>query len=146
MWGVDMLNEEKIRLMTRLAIYENREGKKAKRIAKYFRGDYVSWNVIKAGLSVTIAYLILVALWAVYKIEILLETLTALNIMEVAQGILLRYLGVLGIFIIISYIIYTIRYEKAKKSLKRFYKNLRKLEQVGLEGTRMLDETGGIRP
>ncbi len=138
-----MLNEEKIRLMTRLAIYENREGKKTKRIAKYFRGDYVSWNVIKAGLAVTVAYLILLAIWAVYRMEELLETITTLDIMSLGQKALLIYIGVLSVFIILSYIVYTLRYEKSKKSLKKFYRNLRRLEQVGLEGTRKLDETGG---
>lgn len=138
-----MLKEEKIRLMTRLAIYENREGKKTKRIAKYFRGDFVSWNVIKTGLSVTIAYVVLVALWAVYTMEELLESITTLDVMDLAQNILLRYLGILAVFIVISYVVYTLRYEKAKRSLKKFYKNLRRLEQVGLEGTRKLDETGG---
>ena len=54
-----------------------------------------------------------------------------------------RYIGVLSVFIILSYIVYTLRYEKSKKSLKKFYRNLRRLEQVGLEGTRKLDETGG---
>lgn len=138
-----MLNEEKIRLMTRLAIYENREGKKTKRIAKYFRGDYVSWNVIKAGLAVTVAYLILLAIWAVYRMEELLETITTLDIMSLGQKALIIYIGVLSVFIILSYIVYTLRYEKSKKSLKKFYRNLRRLEQVGLEGTRKLDETGG---
>lgn len=140
-----MLYEEKIRLMARLAIYENREGKKAKRIAKYFRGDYVSWNVIKTGLAVTIAYITFVALWALYNMEGLLEAVTALNIMDLAKKVLLGYLLVLTMFIIISYVVYTLRYEKSKKSLKKFYKNLRRLEQVGLEGSRKLDETGGSK-
>ncbi len=40
-----MLNEEKIRLMTKAASYEAGEGKKALAMNKYFRGDYISINL-----------------------------------------------------------------------------------------------------
>ena len=36
-----MLNAERVILMTRLAAYENGEGKKNVAIGKYFRSDYI---------------------------------------------------------------------------------------------------------
>lgn len=140
-----MLNEEKVRLMTRLAIYENRDGKKMYRIAKYFRGDYVSWNVIKAGFAVTIAYIILLALSLVYKSEEMLEFINTIDIMSLGKKILLDYLVMIVVFVIISYIVYTLRYEKARKNLKRFHRSLRRLEQVGLDSSSKLDVTGGSK-
>lgn len=36
-----MLNEKRIRLMTKLARYESGEGKEELRIARYYRSDYI---------------------------------------------------------------------------------------------------------
>ena len=51
---VVMLNNRKVRLMTRLAIYEQTEGKEDVRISKYFRTDYVRLNVLKSIVAVTV--------------------------------------------------------------------------------------------
>ena len=41
-----MLDEQKIKLMTKLAFYEKREGKEDFKISEYYRKDYVSLHVI----------------------------------------------------------------------------------------------------
>ena len=68
-----MLNEDKIRLMTKAAVFEAGEGKKALAMNKYFRGDYISINLIASWISYTIAFAIGVAAWAFYHMEDLME-------------------------------------------------------------------------
>ena len=53
-----MLNEERIKLMTKMAAYEADEGKKNVAIGNYFRGDYIGLQVIKSIISATIAFVI----------------------------------------------------------------------------------------
>ena len=48
-----MLNEERIRLMTRMAAYEEHEGKKDIAISEYFRGDYISFQLLKSAIYAT---------------------------------------------------------------------------------------------
>ena len=43
-----MLNEEKVILMTKMAAFIDREGKKNDAINTYFKSDYVGYNIIKA--------------------------------------------------------------------------------------------------
>ena len=50
-----MLNEEKIRLMTRTAIYEKREGKEDMKVNQYSGSDYVRFNMLKTLIGVTIS-------------------------------------------------------------------------------------------
>ena len=54
--GNDMLNEERIKLMTKMASYEANEGKRNVSIGSYFRGDYISIQVIKSIFAATIAF------------------------------------------------------------------------------------------
>lgn len=39
--SIDMLNEERIRLMTKLARYEQKEGRRNLKISRYYRRDYL---------------------------------------------------------------------------------------------------------
>ena len=58
-----MLNEKRIRLMTKAAEFEQKEGREAFRINDYFREDYVTFHMVKAWIRGTAAWLILAVLW-----------------------------------------------------------------------------------
>lgn len=49
-----MLNEDKISLMTEMAIYEKRKGKRDLDIFSYFKSDYISWQIIKSIVCATL--------------------------------------------------------------------------------------------
>lgn len=42
-----MINEEKVKIMTKLAMYEQGEGKKYLPISKFYRSDYIGQALIK---------------------------------------------------------------------------------------------------
>ena len=42
-----MVNEERIKLMTRMAAYEKEEHKKNKKIVSFFKSDYIKFFFIK---------------------------------------------------------------------------------------------------
>ena len=42
-----MLNEEKVKIMTELAMYEEGEGKKYLPVSRYYRSDYIGLALIK---------------------------------------------------------------------------------------------------
>ena len=56
-----MVNEEKVRLMTRLAMYEQSTGKEDLEKGRYFKSDYVKYNCLKTLVSTTILFVIVVA-------------------------------------------------------------------------------------
>lgn len=93
-----MLNEEKIRLMTKAASFEAGEGKKALSMNKFFQGDYISIQLIWAWLSYTVAFCLCVALWVFYKMEYLMTNINKLDLAAMGKGLALLYLGLLGVF------------------------------------------------
>ena len=52
-----MLDEQKIKLMTKLAFYEKTQGKEDFKISEYYRKDYTSLHVICSILWVTVGSL-----------------------------------------------------------------------------------------
>ena len=122
-----MLNEERIILMTKMASYEAHEGKKNVAVGSYFRGDYVGWHVLKSIISATIAFVVVFGMYIYYDFEVFMMDIYKMDLIEFARRILSRYLWTVGIYAVISYVIYTVRYIKAVRSLKLYYMNLRKL-------------------
>ncbi len=122
-----MLNEERIILMTKMASYEANEGKKNVAIGSYFRGDYIGWQVLKSIISATIAFVVVFGVYIYYDFETFMTDTYKMDLIEFARHILSMYLWTVGIYAVIAYAVYMIRYMRAMKSLKLYYMNLRKL-------------------
>ena len=125
-----MLNEERIILMTKLASYETGEGKKNATIGKYFRSDYIGVQVIKSIISATIAFLVVFALYILYDFETFMLDIYKMDLFVFAKNVLKAYGITVIAFAVLTYIVYTYRYSKAKKSLKNYYGNLKKLASL----------------
>lgn len=82
-----MLNEEKIRLMTGLAMFEKRAEKDVFPVNRYFKGDYVSGHMIRAFLSYTFSCVVCLGLWLLYSIEEILNTLDIEKLLQMAKDI-----------------------------------------------------------
>ena len=125
-----MLNEERVILMTKLASYEAGEGKKNVAIGSYFRSDYIGWQVLKSIISATIAFVVVFAMYIFYDFEVFMMDIYKMDLLEFCKNVLIWYAVVVGAYAVISYIVYTYRYSKARKSLRLYYKNLRKLANM----------------
>ncbi len=124
-----MLNEDKIRLMTQLALYEKKEGKQGEKAEHWFRADYISRQMLGTFLCTTIAFAILFLVYALYHLGDILTRIYTVDIWSVVRSVLAVYLLFLAGMLGITWFVYSYRYRKAQKGLRRYYKILRKLSQ-----------------
>ncbi len=125
-----MLNEERVILMTRMASYERGEGRENVKIGNYFRSDYIAAQVIKAVISAVIAFLVLFGLYLLYNFETLMENLYEMDLIAFARDISIYFFVFVACYGVVTYLICTWRYARAKKSLKCYYNNLKKLNSL----------------
>ena len=125
-----MLNEERVVLMTKMASYEARDGKKCLAIGSFFRSDYIGWQVLKSIISATIAFVVVFAMYIFYDFEIFMTKIYKMDLLEFAKNVLILYLGTVGVYAFLSYIVYTVRYSRASKSLRAYYVNLHRLSAM----------------
>ncbi|MFT3983186.1 MAG: hypothetical protein QM697_04735 [Lachnospiraceae bacterium] len=125
-----MLNEERIRLMTRMAAFEEREGKKDISVSGYFRGDYISFQVLKSALYATFGFAVAVVMYILYDLEKFLTDFYKMDIVAFCQDLLVRYAAVLAVYLLISYFVYSYRYNKAKRHLRTYSIQLRELHAL----------------
>lgn len=125
-----MLNEERIILMTQMASYEKGEGRKNVKIGNYFRSDYIAIQLLQSVVTATVAYAVVFALYVLYDFEQFMMDLYKIDLFAFAQNVLTYYAVVVVGYAILTYVIYSWRYAKAKKSLKCYYHNLKKLNAL----------------
>ena len=124
-----MLKEEKIHLMTRLAFYEKREGKRTIPIGKYYKKDYVALKMLQTAFTTAIAYFCILAIWVLGQMEGLLEGLKDLDLVSLGFNVILGFVITELVFLVVAYRLYSKKYTEAKKSLKPYYQDLKLLNR-----------------
>ncbi len=124
-----MLDQDKIILMTRLASYEKGEGKKNEAIGRFFRADYIGWEVLKSIVCGTVIFGIIVAGYVIYNFENFMIDIYKLDLLEYARSILIKYVVFVGAYALITYIIFSFKYSRARKNLRVYAHNLSKLSR-----------------
>lgn len=122
-----MINEQRTRMMTKLALYESKRGKKELQITRYAPGDYVTAHMLWSFVCGTIAFVIVLALWVLYNIEGLLIELFSMDIMHLAINILLVYIIYMGLYLGMCYVYISYRYGRYKKRVNKFLLGLKEL-------------------
>lgn len=125
----DLLNENKIKMMTKMAIYEKNDGKKMLKTAKYFKNDYVTLEILKTLVSTTMAYLVIVALYSLCKVDLLVVNMNTFDYAAMSKTVAGYYVALLVIFGIIAGLVYSRRFEQSRKDLKKYFSRLNKLER-----------------
>lgn len=129
-----MVNEERVILMTRMASYEAGEGKKNIKIGDYFRADYLSKQLLKSLIFSTISFVIGLVLYVLYNFDFLLENVYKIDLLALGKKMLTGYIVLVVAYGLITYIVYAFRYRNARKNLKTYYGNLKKLSSMYSEG------------
>ena len=125
-----MLNEEKIKIMNKLAMYEQGEGKKYLPVSRYYRSDYIGLALNKNFFLVTIGYCLILAGIAAYFGEYLVDNIHKMDLVAVGRNAVIGYVVVLVVFSVATYIQYSVKYHKAKKSVKEYYQELTQLNKI----------------
>jgi len=125
-----MVNEDRIKLMTRMAAYEKEEHKQNKKIVSFFRSDYISMQMLKSVVSTTIVFAIMFGLYVLYDFEVFMKEIYQMDMFEFAKSVIIIYVIFLGVILLITYVVSLYRYNRALQSTKLYYANLKKLSRI----------------
>ena len=126
-----MLNENRIRLMFRMASYEEKQGKEDLKISTYYRKDYTSMKTLATILWLTFGYVLLILLLVVVFMDILMKNITLTKIFVMGAGVVIGYIVLLILYGFCSSQFYRKKYNRAKKRMRRYYRDLGRLEKFG---------------
>ena len=126
-----MLDKKRIRLMVRMASYEKTNAKQDQKISSYYKKDYISLNTLITILWITIGYAIIVGLEAICGMDILFENLTIIRMLILGGLVIVGYIIVLVIYGVCASSYYKLKHNRAKQRVKRYYRDMSKLENYG---------------
>ncbi len=138
-----MLNEEKIKLMTGIAMFEKKAEKEVFPVNRYFKGDYVSFHMLRSFISYTFSCILILLLWLLYSIEEILDTMDLEALFSTAKHMAVYYVLGLAVYLFITHRIYSARYDTAVKNMKIYQAKLRRLEKRYESQSGQKDSEGG---
>ena len=125
-----MVNVDRVKHQCGIAFYEQQEEKRNRGVSRYFRSDYIGKEVIKSIFTGSIAYFVMVALWAMANVEAVLQSVNDWSIINTIVVIACIYVAFLATYLLMTYVIYVMRYAKGKKKLERYKDHIKALHQM----------------
>lgn len=110
-----MINQEKVLRMTKMASYEERGGQKDRAVVGYFRSDYIGKQTIISLIVITAAFLAGLGAYLIFHFSEVMGNIYSMDLAGTAKKILTLYLVAAVLYVAVTYVVYTIRYAKAKK-------------------------------
>lgn len=137
-----LINQERVREMTKLAAYESRDGKKYRPVTRYFRSDFVGKHLLKGFIAGTFAFCLMLALWIVCHLEALAATINQTDWMEAGVAVLIRYVVFMLVYLVGIDIYANLFYEAGKRSTRWYLRHLKRLDRFYKEQENRYDRDG----
>lgn len=125
-----MLDEIKIKLMTRAAIFEKNEKNRDWKMSRYYREDYVKYGCLRTLVTTTFVYWITVAAVVMLRFSDILGDLNNKDFFKIVIGLMAGWVAAMAVFFIYAFFVYSVRYQKAEKKLKVYRRDLKKLDKL----------------
>ena len=125
-----MINEERVKNLYKIALYEQNEKKYQRQTGHYYKEDYISKEIIKSFFVGTFAYAVMVVLWAISSIEAFLESINNLEIIKAMVLMVLIYIVFIALYLFATYITSVVRYKNGKAGLKEYMATLKATKKM----------------
>jgi hypothetical protein len=124
-----VLNEDKIKLMTELALYEKKEKKALYIAGTYFKKDYIHKHLLQSFFSFTVGYVLITVLLALYGIQFMLSVVNIFELTKMFKIYIFIYFFGLILYELLTVYIYARRYDKMKKKNGEYILRLTRLNK-----------------
>lgn len=128
--GEDMLDKNRIRLMTKMAQYEKSLAPEDLKISSYYKKDYASLNTLITVIWITIGYALAAGLVILCNVDALLKDLTMTKLFIMIAVAVGTYIILLVVYCVCASSFYKSKHNKAKQRVKMYYRDLSRLGKM----------------
>ncbi len=123
-----MIDNRKVRLMTKLAMYETGEGKEDIKLNRFFRRDYLRKRMLVSFLATTIGFVFLVGLIVLFEMDYFVSNAVNMDYFMLIRRVVAVYIVLLAIDVMGSLVYGMLHYNKSRNKLAKYYRMLRHLQ------------------
>jgi len=132
-----MVDKRRLYLMIAMARFKDRKTGNSIRISNYHQRDYIAMKLIVNFLITTIAYILLLAFYAMYNLEDILSNLNEMNLRPIVAIIIVFYLVFLGVYTVIAFTRARIDYVRADADMEQYENALDRMSRMYREEDRL---------
>ncbi len=125
-----MVNEDRVKKLYKVAVYEQNEEKEHRQAGLYYRSDYIGKEVVKSFFTGSLAYLIMVLLWMMSNWSLVLHQINTLEITNTLILVLVFYVIFMAIYLFVTAVIYYFRYKHSKRKLDGYLADLKAVQSM----------------
>lgn len=125
-----MINEDKVRELFHVALYDSKDDEVQKQAASYYGWDYIWKEGLKSFFAGTFAFAGFLMLWIAVNAQELLEKINELDFktMGITAGIL--YVAFMVIYIFATIIVYAAKYKAGRKDVRKYMSHLKAVGRI----------------
>lgn len=137
-----VVNEEKTRIMIKVARHEKELGEKVISEGSYYKSDYVRLHTLSVIFNFSVAYVLVLVLFALYNVDYIFLNFVTINYIRLFIEIFVPYISIIIICALVSNIYYTDQYRRDREKIKEYYSELKRLEKhYSDSGKEIADDT-----
>lgn len=125
-----MVNEERVKNLFKIALYEQSEETYERQTGLYHKGDYIGKELIKSFFIGTAAYGLMIVLWAISSMEACFESVNNLEIIRNTVIMIVLYIGFMAIYLFATYLVARSRYKQGRTRLKEYVATLKTTKKM----------------
>lgn len=130
-----MINQDRVRQMSRLAMLESDIGKNAIRVCSYRKADYVIMQIVKGFFAGTVCFAALGLLWLCFLWDDLNTYFAAAQFEEFLWQVLKGYGIFMAVYLVICGLVAVNRYNRCRKKKNLYLKYLNGLNKSYISET-----------
>ncbi len=135
-----MISSQRVKMMTDMQILLDKEGEELRPMMEYYRVDYVAKQILISILSGTIIFALVCILVFTEDIEAFLLTIDLENLSKSIMPILIRYGIFMAIYLAVTLVVYSLRYGRGRRKVKKYYSQLLERTEKQKKSTRLFDD------
>ena len=125
-----MINEEHVKELYQAASYDMNHQQEYQQVRRYFRSDYINREILKSIFTGTFAYMIFGTIWIIVNGEEFVEQINNIDYISVGKDLGILYCLFMLVYLLITWMIYAIRYSKEKKEYQKYGESLKKIYRM----------------
>ena len=125
-----MLDRRKVKLMIRMASYDQKYAQEDEKITSYYRSDYVSMHTLTSILWSTIGYACLMLLFIIGWLDEIMGLVSIPVLLILGVAVIVGYVIVVTAYVIKSENYFAEKFKKAMKRNNRYEKILRRYLKI----------------
>lgn len=124
-----MIDQEKLKIMTQLALYEKKKGKRDFIVNSFDKDDYIRFQGLKTAVLVTMAFVAMAGLVVLWNMDMLINNFDVLDYKLLIALICGSFLILLVFYLILSYRKSKEEYNSMTPRIRRYQRGLKKMKQ-----------------